>query len=395
MVDKKDGDVLKSSYERTGAEDVFVSKKKDNVHNISSSVGWILDRYRTIGSMPGSYVSILERRMSLLYSLVFTDGLTFEDDRKTFKVGRKTLELKKPSDTWRDLSRTIRIMSDISQARISELLGVSRQSFNGYETTGFENIKFNRSQLTVLSEAVADGLVKNNFDPMYAELVGFIYPLDLGAPILSDYIKSSDPSADLISKDGTRIQIKANRPTEWIITDNDPGVDLNDWNKLVDTMSKAYGNILREQGSKRVKKDDIRIMTLKEVMDEAIPDNFKEDLDSMSATAISGSYKRTLNKVRESINALQDDLLKVATYEHVYLKKQLGEHLHEKLFSKPNQAEVSVIQDALKDYDFKVDKYLDQRWNRIKAMDDLGSVLENMESSFLYGKKEEVKNARK
>jgi len=212
---------------------------------------------------------------------------------------------------------------------------------------------------------------------------------------VSEYIKSSDPSADLISKDGTRIQIKANRPTEWIITDNDPGVDLNDWNKLVDTMSKAYGNILREQGSKRVKKDDIRIMTLKEVMDEAIPDNFKEDLDSMSATAISGSYKRTLNKVRESINALQDDLLKVATYEHVYLKKQLGEHLHEKLFSKPNQAEVSVIQDALKDYDFKVDKYLDQRWNRIKAMDDLGSVLKNMESSFLYGKKEEVKNARK
>ena len=81
--------------------------------------------------------------------------------------------------------------------------------------------------------------------------------------------------------------------------------------------------------------------------------------------------------------------------EHVYLKKQLGEYLHGKLFSDPNDAEKKVIEEALMKYKFKVDKYMDQRWNRIQGLSDLDKVLESIESSFLHGtNKKEVKDAR-
>ena len=91
---------------------------------------------------------------------------------------------------------------------------------------------------------------------------------------------------------------------------------------------------------------------------KAIPDKFKDDIDSMSATALSGQYKRVISDLQDKINSIQDDLLQISTLEHVYLKKQLGEHLHEKLFNKPNDAEKSVIEDALKEYKFKVDIYM-------------------------------------
>ena len=405
MSDEKDVDKLRSSYARTGADDLFNAKQRGEVHNISSSVEWILQRYRNLNNMPMAYRNIIDRKLGLLYALVFVDGIEIDDDRKTIKVQEKNkskvLELVDPPKAWKQLSKVLRLASGMSQDDVAKILGVTRQTFNQYENDGYIGQRFELDQLANLEMEISDGLLENNFDPQYGRLVFAIFPKKKPTENVTpkkyrEYVLSQRPEADFVDKDGNSWEFKKYNTAKnksnvnWEVIEGTEGT-MEQWHFLVDTMSKVYGS-MQNQTKADQKKTTEKIATASA---KAIPDKFKDDIDSMSATALSGQYKRVVSDLQDKINSIQDDLLQISTLEHVYLKKQLGEHLHEKLFNKPNKAEKSVIEDALKEYKFRVDTYMDQRWNRIQAVEDLGSVLESMDSSFLHGSKKEVKNARK
>ena len=303
MSDEKDVNKLKSSYERTGAEDLFTAKRKGNVHNISSSVDWILKRFRNLNNMPGAYRDIIDRKLGLLHSLVFVDGIKIDDDRKKIRItgSKQVLNLKNPAESWKQLSKVLRLASGSSQDDIAKLLGVSRQTFNQYENDGYIGQRFTVDQLADLEENISNGLLENNFNPQYGQLVFAIFPLkvptskeDITPTKYSQYVKSKSPQADFIDQDGTAWEVKLNRGAKkdaqlnWNIVEGTEGT-MEQWAFLVDTMSKVYGSMQNQTKAEQKKTTE----AIASASAKAIPDKFKDDIDSMSATALSGQYKRS------------------------------------------------------------------------------------------------------